>query len=70
MLLHDSPTKTIGAEHSLCVMRRVRHAYKNLATKQLGGFMIANSFGSLTEFGIRNSWFELVASTMILQQCN
>ncbi len=40
MLLHDSPTcpsKTIGAEHSRSVMRRVRHARKNLTTKQLGG---------------------------------
>ncbi len=44
MLLHDSPTKTIGAEHSRSVMRRVRHARKNSTTKQLGGFMIADSF--------------------------
>jgi hypothetical protein len=56
MLLHDSPAKTIGAEHSQCVMLRVRHARKNLTTKQLGGFMIADSFGSLTEFCIRSSW--------------
>ena len=60
MLLHDSPTKTIGAEHSRSVMQRVRHARKNLTTKQLGGFMIADSFGSLTEFCIRSSWSELV----------
>ncbi len=55
MLLHDSPTKTIGAEHSRSVMRRVRHAHKNLTTRQLGEFMIADSFGSLTEFCIRSS---------------
>ncbi len=60
MLLHDSPTKTIGAEQSRCVMRRVRHALKNLTTKQLCGFMIANSFCSLTEFCTRSSWSELV----------
>ncbi len=58
--VHDSPSKTIGAEHSRSVMRRVRHARKNLTTKQLGGFMIADSFGSLTKFCIRNSWPELV----------
>jgi hypothetical protein len=60
MLFHDSPSKTIGAEHSRSVMRRVRHARKNLTTKQLGGFMIADSFWSLTEFCIRSSWSELV----------
>jgi hypothetical protein len=60
MLLYDSPTKTIGAEHSRCVMRRVRHACKYLTTKQLGGFMNGDSFGSLTEFCICSSWSELV----------
>ncbi len=60
MLLHDSPTKTIGAEHSRCVMQRVRHARKNLTTKQLGGFMIVDSFRSMMEFCIRSSWSELV----------
>jgi hypothetical protein len=40
-------------------MQRVRHARKNLTTKQLGGFMIADSFGSLAEFCIRSSWSEL-----------
>jgi hypothetical protein len=40
MLLHDSPTKTIGAEHSRC---------KKFTTKQFGGLVIADSFGSLTE---------------------
>jgi hypothetical protein len=60
VLLHDILTKTIGAEHSRSVMRRVRHARKNLTTKQLGGFMIADSFGIPTEFCIRSSWSELV----------
>ncbi len=60
MLLHDSPSKTIGSEHSLSVMRRARHSRNNLTTKQLGGFMIADSFGSLTEFCIRILWSELV----------
>jgi hypothetical protein len=62
MRLHDSPTKTIGAELSRSVMRRVRHARKNSTTKQLGDFMIADSFGSLTdsEFCILSSWSELV----------
>jgi hypothetical protein len=41
-------------------MRRVRHARKNLTTKQLGGFMIADSFGSLTQFCISSSWSKLV----------
>jgi hypothetical protein len=62
MLLHDSPTKIIGAEHcsSRSVMRRVRHARKNLTTKQLGCFMIADSFCTLTEFCIRSLRSELV----------
>ncbi len=60
MPLHDSPTKTIGTKHNRSVMRRVRHARKNLATKQLGGSMITDSFGSLTEFCIRSSWSDLV----------
>jgi hypothetical protein len=42
------------------VMRRVRHARKDLTTKQLGGFMIADNFGSLTEFCVRSSWLEVV----------
>ena len=50
MLLHDSPSKTIAPEHRRSVMRRVRHARKDLKAKQLGGFIIADNFGSLTEF--------------------
>jgi len=49
-LLHDSPSKTIAPEHRQSVMRRVRHARKDLTAKQLGGFIIADNFGSLTEF--------------------
>jgi hypothetical protein len=66
MLLHDtthdddSPIMTIGAEHSRSVIRRVRYASKNLTTKHLGGFMIADRFSSLTEFCIRSPWSELV----------
>jgi hypothetical protein len=41
-------------------MRRVRHARKNFTTKQLVGFMIADNFGSLTEFYMRSSWSEVV----------
>jgi hypothetical protein len=60
-MLHDSLIKTIGAEHSRCVIRRIGHARKNLMTKQLCGFMIADSLaGSLTEFCICSSWSELV----------
>ena len=52
MLLHDSPSKTIAPEHSRSVMRRVRHARKDLtaAVRQLGGFIFGDNFGSLTEF--------------------
>ena len=60
MLLHNSPTKTIGAEHSRSVMRRVRHARKDLTAKQLGGFIIADNFGTLTEFCNRSVWAEAV----------
>jgi hypothetical protein len=39
-------------------MRRVRHARKNLTAKQLGGFIIAENFGSLTESCNRSVWSE------------
>jgi hypothetical protein len=60
MLLHDSPSKTIAPEHRRSVMRRVRHARKNFTAKQLGGFIIADNFGSLTEFCNRSVWSEAV----------
>ncbi len=62
MLLHDSPSKTIAPEHHRSVMRRVRHARKDLTAKQLGGFIIADNFkfGSLTEFSNRSMWSEAV----------
>ena len=41
-------------------MRRVRHARKDLTAKQLGGFIIAVNFGSLTEFCNRSLWSEAV----------
>ena len=41
-------------------MRRVRHARKDLTAKQLGGFIIADNFGSLTEFCNRSVWSEAV----------
>jgi hypothetical protein len=50
MLLHDSPSKTIGAEHKSCIMRLVRSASKHLTTKQPGGFSIAEGFSNLTDF--------------------
>jgi hypothetical protein len=39
-------------EHRQSVMRRVRHARKDLtaAVRQLGGFIFGDNFGSLTEF--------------------
>jgi hypothetical protein len=41
-------------------MRRVRHARKNLTAKQLGSFIIAVNFRSLTEFCNRSVWSEAV----------
>ncbi len=50
MLMLDSPSKTIGAEHKQCIQRRVRAACKKLTKKQLDEFAIDNSLGKLTEF--------------------
>ncbi len=52
--------KTIAPEHHRSVMQRVRHAYKDLTAKQLGGFIIADNFGSLMEFCNRSLWSEAV----------
>jgi hypothetical protein len=53
MLMHNSPSKTIGLQHKRCIMRQVRQARKNLTKKQLGCFEIEDSFGNLTYFCMR-----------------
>ncbi len=60
LLMHDRPTKTIGVQHRESVRRRVRHARKNMTTKQLGGVIMDDCFGAFTEFCSRRAWPELV----------
>jgi hypothetical protein len=65
LLMHDSPTKTIGVQYRQSVRRRVRHASKNMTAKQLGCVIMDDYFGALTEFCSRRAWPELMRSTMI-----
>jgi hypothetical protein len=46
--------------HRRSVMRRVRHPHKDLTARQLGGFIIADNFGSLKEFCNCSLWSEVV----------
>jgi hypothetical protein len=40
LLMHDSPTKTIGVEHRQSVCSSVRRARKNMTAKQLGSVIM------------------------------
>jgi hypothetical protein len=60
MLLHDSPTKTIGVQHHHSVSRCVRRARKNMTAKQLSVVITDDCFGALTDFWTRTAWSELV----------
>ncbi len=44
LLMHDSPTKTIGVEHRQSVCRRVRRARKNMTAKRLGCVIMDDGF--------------------------
>jgi hypothetical protein len=50
MQLHDSPTKTIPAEHMSSFQHQVYRASKTLCAQQLKGFNLDDSSGKLQEF--------------------
>ncbi len=61
LLMHDSPTKTIGVQHRQSVCRSVRCACKNMTAIMDYGFGAMDyDFGALTEFCSRRAWPELV----------
>ncbi len=45
LLMHYSPTETIGVQHHKSASRRVRRARKTLTAKQLGSVIMDDGFG-------------------------
>jgi hypothetical protein len=60
MEMHDSPTKTIPAEHMLSFQHQVYRASKKLCAKQLNCFNLDDSFGKMQEFADCHLWSTLV----------
>ena len=60
LLDHDSPTKNIPVQLKRCVERRVYSARKNMTKKQLDGYELNDSFGSLTVFSEINLFSTLM----------
>ena len=60
MTLHDSSTKTIAQEHLRSFWHQVYRACKELCAKQLKGFEIDDTFGTLDQFAGRFLWSDLV----------
>ena len=60
LLDHDSPTKSIPVKLKRCVERRVYSARKNMTKKQLDGYELNDSFGSLTVFADINLFSTLM----------
>ncbi len=56
MEMHESPTKTIPAEHMRSFPHQVYRARKKLCAKQLKGFVFDDSFGKLQEFADSYLW--------------
>ncbi len=56
MQMHDSPTKTIPAEHMLSFQHQVYRASKKLCAQQLKGFNLDDSYGKLPEFADCHLW--------------
>jgi hypothetical protein len=54
LLDHDSPTKTIPVKLKRCVERRVYSARKQMTKKQLDGYELDDTFGSLSVFAEKN----------------
>jgi hypothetical protein len=60
MQMHDSPTKTIPAEHLFSFQHQVYRARKTLCVQQLKGFNFDDSYGKLQEFADCHLWSTLV----------
>ncbi len=56
MQMHDSPTKTISAEHMCSFHHQVYRACKKLCAQQLKGFNLDDSYGKLQEFDDGHLW--------------
>ena len=65
LLDHDSPTKTIPVHLKQCVERRVYSCRKDMTKKQLEGFKLNDSFGSLTVFIENNKFLALMRTTIL-----
>ena len=57
---HNSPTKTMPVELERCVERRVCSCRKDMTKKQLDGYALTDSFGSLTVFSENNLFSALM----------
>ncbi len=60
MEMHESPTKTIPAEHMLSFQHQVYRYRKKLCDKQLKGFALDDSYGKMQEFADCHLWSTLV----------
>ena len=60
LLDHNSPTKTIPVHLKQCVKRHVYTARKDITKKQLDGYDLNDSFGSLTVFAEINLFSTLM----------
>ena len=60
LLDYDSPTKTIPVRLKRCVERLVYSCWKDMTKKQLDGYALNDSFGSLTVFSENNLFSALM----------
>jgi hypothetical protein len=60
MQMHDSPTKTIPAEHMRSFQHQVYRARKTLCAQQIKGFYLDGSYGKLQELADCHLWSTLV----------
>ena len=62
LLIHESPTKTIGPQHMRKVQRIVQNERRKVRQVQLQYDLdLDDSFGSLSLFAEKNRWSELVS---------
>ncbi len=67
MQMHDSPTKTIPAEHMRSFQHQVYGASKKLCAKQLKGFALDDSYGKLKSLQTATCGQRWCAGTTILK---
>jgi hypothetical protein len=60
MQMHDSPTKTIQAEHMRSFQHQVYRARKKSSAQQLKGFNLDDSYSKLQDFAHCHLWSTLV----------